>query len=64
MSELYVGIDVSKDRLDVAFSDGRYEAVNNDGGGRRELCERLSAQPPQLIVLEAAVATSAGLPGN
>ena len=64
MSELYVGIDVSKDRLDVAFSDGRYEAVNNDGGGRRELCERLSAQRPQLIVLEASGGYERGIAGE
>jgi transposase len=64
MSELYIGVDVSKDRLDVAFSDGRYKAVNNDGGGRRELCKQLSAQPPQLIVLEASGGYERGIAGE
>jgi transposase len=53
MSELYVGIDVSKDRLDVALSDGRYEQLNNDAPGHAQLCVLLAATPTQLIVLEA-----------
>jgi len=64
MSELYVGIDVSKDRLDVAFSDGRYEAVNNDAVGRRRLSEQLSTQAPQLIVLEASGGYERGIAGE
>jgi transposase len=53
MSEHYVGIDVSKDRLDVAVSDGREFHVGNDEAGHRQLRELLAGQPPQLIVMEA-----------
>jgi len=53
MSELYVGIDVSKDRLDVATSDGRELHVANDAAGHRQLCELLVRERPQLIVMEA-----------
>jgi transposase len=53
MSELYVGIDVSKQRLDVASSDGRDWQVGNDASGHAELCAQLSAEGPKLIVLEA-----------
>lgn len=53
MSELYVGIDVSKDRLDVATSDGRQFHVGNEPAGHRQLCELLIAERAQLIVMEA-----------
>ncbi|MDR2216671.1 MAG: IS110 family transposase [Nevskiaceae bacterium] len=53
MSELYVGIDVSKDRLDVALSDGQYVQLGNDSPGYAQLCVLLSATPAQLIVMEA-----------
>jgi transposase len=53
MSELYVGIDVSKERLDVAFSDGRACQFGNDPSGHGQLRELLSPQSPQLIVMEA-----------
>lgn len=53
MSELYVGIDVSKQCLEVAFSDGRSGQVGNDEPGRAQLCTQLSAEVPKLIVLEA-----------
>lgn len=53
MSELYVGIDVSKDRLDVAVSDGREFQLGNDEAGHRQLCELLSVETPQLVVMEA-----------
>lgn len=53
MSELYVGIDVSQDRLDVAMSDGRQFPVSNDETGHRQLREQLSPHPPRLIVMEA-----------
>lgn len=53
MSELYVGIDVSKERLDVAFSDGREGQFGNDPAGHGQLRELLSQQPPRLIVMEA-----------
>lgn len=53
MSELYVGIDVSKDRLDVAVSDGRECQFGNDPAGHGQLREWLVPQPLQLIVMEA-----------
>jgi transposase len=53
MGKQYVGIDVSQDRLDVAFSDGRELEVGNDEAGHQQLCELLSAEVPQLVVLEA-----------
>jgi len=53
MSELYVGIDVSKECLDVAFSDGRECQFGNDPQGHGQLRELLLQSPPQLIVMEA-----------
>ena len=53
MSELYVGIDVSQDRLDIATSDGREFHLGNDEAGHRQLCELLAPAQPQLIVMEA-----------
>lgn len=53
MSEQYVGIDVSRNRLDVAVSDGNEFQVSNDEAGHRQLCKRFIAQPPRLIVMEA-----------
>ena len=53
MSALYVGIDVSKDRLDVALSDGRAFQFSNDPLGHGQLRELLVPQSLQLIVMEA-----------
>lgn len=53
MSDLYVGIDVSQERLDVAFSDGRECQFGNDPAGHGQLCALLAAEQPQLIVMEA-----------
>lgn len=53
MSEGYVGIDVSKEHLDVAFSEGPSLRVSNEESGHAQLCERLKEDPPRLIVLEA-----------
>ena len=53
MSEHYVGIDVSKEYLDVACSKGSSLRVSNDAAGHTELCERLKADAPRLIVMEA-----------
>jgi transposase len=53
MDDFYIGIDVSKDRLDVACSDGRTEQFSNDETGHRRLCEQLCSPAPRLIVLEA-----------
>jgi len=53
MSELYAGIDVSKERLDIALSDGRELQCPNDEAGHAVLCQILLASPPMLIVMEA-----------
>jgi transposase len=51
---VYVGIDVSKDRLDVAVGvDGPAWSVTNDETGITALLEDLSSGACQLVVLEA-----------
>jgi transposase len=51
---VFVGIDVSKNRLDVhVLPAGEAFAVGRDGAGLDDLCSRLSALAPRLIVLEA-----------
>ena len=51
---VFVGIDVSKARLDVALvPTGEVLALDNDSVGIASLVERLKAQPPELVVLEA-----------
>ena len=54
MEQVYVGIDVAKDRLDVHVrpSDEAF-AVTRDGKGLADLVERLQALSPVLIVMEA-----------
>lgn len=52
--EIYVGIDVSKDRLDVHVRpSGEAFAVARNGRGLEELVERLSTLSPALIAVEA-----------
>jgi transposase len=68
----FVGIDVSKDRLDVHLRpSGQAFAVPRDGPGFDQLLTRLRADPPTLVVLEAtggfeltvaAAIAGAGLP--
>ena len=54
MEQMFVGIDVAKDRLDVHVRpSGEAFAVARDGAGVAGLAERLRAARPQLIVLEA-----------
>ena len=51
---MFVGIDVSKDRLDVHLRpSGEGFAVARDGRGLERLVARLAAARPELIVLEA-----------
>ncbi|HUW09073.1 MAG TPA: IS110 family transposase [Anaerolineae bacterium] len=69
--ERFVGIDVSKELLDVAVApDGESQEYGNDENGIRQLVEHLQALAPALIVLEAtgnleipaaAALTAAGL---
>lgn len=52
--ETFVGIDVSKDRLDVHLRpSGEAFSVARDGKGLEELVERLQAAGPALVVVEA-----------
>ncbi|AFZ67401.1 IS110 family transposase [Deinococcus peraridilitoris] len=70
--ELFVGIDVSQARLDVALHPtGETFSVSNDDEGFTLLCTRLAASSPTLIVCEATggmerpvvlACTLAGLP--
>jgi transposase len=54
MDAIYVGIDVSKDRLDVHVRPGGEAfAVSRDGKGVSELVERLRDLSPSLIAVEA-----------
>jgi len=54
MEAIYVGIDVSKDRLDVhVLPSGQAFAVARDGKGLNELIEQLASVQPQLIAVEA-----------
>jgi transposase len=53
--QVFVGIDVSKQHLDVAMRPQNRHFVNsNDDRGIRQLVKRLAALKPQLIVLEAS----------
>lgn len=54
MDATYVGIDVSKDRLDVHVRpSGETFAVSRDGKGLEELVDRLRTVSPALIAIEA-----------
>jgi transposase len=54
MDAIYVGIDVSKEQLDVhARPSGEAFAVSRNGKGLEELVERLRALAPTLIAVEA-----------
>jgi transposase len=53
--EVFVGIDVGKDRLDVHIRPlGQHLVVDNDEAGLAGLAARLDARSPRLIVLEAS----------
>lgn len=54
MDAIYVGIDVSKDRLDVHMRpSGEAFAVTRDGKGLEDLVARLQACSPTLVAVEA-----------
>jgi transposase len=73
MDTLYVGIDVSKDRLDVAVRrngegvGGESFVVSRDGAGIDDLIGRLKVLAPRLIAIEATggfeTVVAAGLAG-
>lgn len=52
--KVFGGIDVSKERLDVALSDGQQWSCTNQGGDFQELIERFRSAAVSLIVLEAS----------
>ena len=53
-NRMFIGIDVSKTRLDVHVRpNGEAFAVDRDGDGIEQLIARLQALSPELIVLEA-----------
>jgi transposase len=72
MEQVFVGIDVSKDQLDVHVRpSGEAFAVTRDGKGLEELTDRLRAWAPALVAVEAtggfetivaAAIAGAGLP--
>jgi transposase len=50
-----VGIDVSKAQLDTAFgAEGEIVGFSNDASGISQLLERLKAERPSLVVMEAS----------
>jgi transposase len=54
-TQVFVGIDVSKQRLDVAVRpQGRHFVTLNNDRGIKQLVKRLVTLKPQLIVLEAS----------
>ena len=54
VAPIFVGIDVSKERLDVAMGpSGERESVTNDKAGIEVLIQRLREVQPSLIVVEA-----------
>jgi len=53
MNEQHVGVDVSRDRLDVAITDGRWLQFANDDRGHDELCALWAEEKPTLVVMEA-----------
>jgi transposase len=54
MDAIYVGIDVSKDRLDVhVLPSGQAFAVTRTGKGLNELVEQLSSLRPRTVAVEA-----------
>ena len=53
-SERFIGIDVSKDTLDVhVLPEGKAFVFSNDVDGIAALCRKFGKLRPQLIVLEA-----------
>lgn len=73
MIDVTIGIDISKDRLDVhAHPDGGVRSFSNDPGGHAQLIRWIAPQQPTRVVFEATGAyhrdlhkalVKAGLPG-
>lgn len=52
-SNRYIGIDVSKARLDTSLNDGEEASFSNDETGIAAMVERFRAKSPDLVVMEA-----------
>jgi len=52
-AQLFIGIDISKKQIEVAFDAGATVQYSNDEAGIVQVLERLSASKPQLVVMEA-----------
>src|SRR2546425_8456389 len=63
-TQVFVGIDVSKAQLDVAFRPEGRVSVPNDEAGCAQVLERLRAVPPTLVVLEATGGVEIPLTGG
>jgi len=50
---MFIGVDVSKERLDVATAAGEAFSLSNDEAGAQALADRLGPLKPDLIALEA-----------
>lgn len=62
VSPIFIGIDVSKARLDIAIgSSGESESILNDEAGIKTLVKRLGEIRPALIVLEATGGVERGV---
>ena len=59
-AQVFVGVDVSKRYLDVAFPEG-IERVSNEPEGVSALAERLRGSAAALVVLEATGGYETGL---
>mgnify|MGYP001125599307 CR=1 FL=1 len=54
MTQSFVGIDVSKTRLDIAtYPDVTHDAMQNNVDGIKRLVEKMTELKPEIIVLEA-----------
>jgi transposase len=53
-AQMFVGVDVGKDHVDVVIGEQASRRFSNDEAGITELVAVLSASPPQLVVMEAS----------
>jgi transposase len=53
-AQMFVGVDVGKDHVDVVIGEQASRRFSNDEAGITELVAVLSASPPRLVVMEAS----------
>jgi len=63
-ASIFVGVDVSKDKLDAFLSTGELRQYDNTGPGIRALRKWLASHKPELIVLEATGGLEGPLAGE